>query len=174
MSVQGPCWVSQGLGGRGPVPWAGCNPQLPCVPTEGEELAGGSEGAGFPPQKPQCTEQVKTAPEGPPAEPHCWPAATTPHIGTEPTGGQGKAFERSPVLGRAHDQQPGWAFQQKCLPPLEGWKVLAGWGLGEGPVVRYGQGRPRLKSLVGARCRERVRRGAPESPSFHPQLHRGK
>ncbi|XP_016059787.1 PREDICTED: calcineurin-binding protein cabin-1 [Miniopterus natalensis] len=63
-------------------------PSMASLGPEGEELAGGSEGAGFPPQKPQCTEQVKTAPEGPPAEPHCWPAATTPHIGTEPTGGQ--------------------------------------------------------------------------------------
>ncbi|KAM5310727.1 calcineurin-binding protein cabin-1 isoform 2-T2 [Glossophaga mutica] len=55
---------------------------------EGEEPAGGAEGASFPPQEPQGSEQVKTAPVGPPAEPHCWPTEATPHAGTEPTCSQ--------------------------------------------------------------------------------------
>lgn len=65
----------------------------PRVPTEGEEPAGGAEGANFPPQEPQCAEQVKTAPQGPPAEPHGWPVTAAPLPGAEPTGGQGKASE---------------------------------------------------------------------------------
>lgn len=57
-----------------------------------EELAGeGAEGTGFPPQEPPSSEQVKTAPEGPPAEPHCWPAEATSRTGTEPTCSQGSS-----------------------------------------------------------------------------------
>lgn len=66
------------------------NLQPSCVPTEGEELAGAAEGMGFPPQEPLCSEQVKTVPESPSAEPHCWPTEPTPRTGTEPTCSQGK------------------------------------------------------------------------------------
>ncbi|XP_037014616.2 calcineurin-binding protein cabin-1 isoform X2 [Artibeus jamaicensis] len=67
---------------------------------EGEEPAGGAEGTSFPPQEPQCSEQVKTAPEGPPAEPHCWPAEAAPHTGTEPTCSQ-VASSKAPSSGSA-------------------------------------------------------------------------
>ncbi|XP_023502487.2 calcineurin-binding protein cabin-1 isoform X1 [Equus caballus] len=63
-------------------------PSMASLSPEGEELAGGAEGASFPPQEPQCREQVKMAPEGPPAEPRCWPAEATPRTGTEPTCSQ--------------------------------------------------------------------------------------
>lgn len=63
-------------------------PSMASLGPEGEELAGGAEGTGYLPQEPQCTEQVKTAPEGLPAETHCWPAEATPHTGTEPACSQ--------------------------------------------------------------------------------------
>nr|KAF6275241.1 calcineurin binding protein 1 [Pipistrellus kuhlii] len=64
---------------------------------EGEELAGRAEGAGLPPPEPQCAEPVKTAPQGPPAEPHGWPAAAAPRPGAEPAGGQaGETARLSP------------------------------------------------------------------------------
>ncbi|XP_029778421.1 calcineurin-binding protein cabin-1 isoform X3 [Suricata suricatta] len=55
---------------------------------EGEELAGGAEGTGFPPQEPLSSEQVKTVSEGPVAEPHCWPSESAPRTGAEPTCSQ--------------------------------------------------------------------------------------
>lgn len=105
--------------GRGSVPQAegGCNPQPPCVRTEGEELAGEAEGAGYPPQEPQCSGQVKTAPEGLPAEPHCWPVEATPRTDSEPTCSQGKAFGSTPAPAPWPAARVG--FQQRCLPPLE-------------------------------------------------------
>ncbi|XP_058387926.1 calcineurin-binding protein cabin-1 isoform X5 [Diceros bicornis minor] len=63
-------------------------PSMASLGPEGKELAGGAEGTSFLPQEPQCSEQVKTAPEGPPAEPHCWPPEATPQTGTEPTCNQ--------------------------------------------------------------------------------------
>lgn len=63
-------------------------PSMASLGPEGEELAGRAEGTGYLPQEPQCSEQVKTAPEGLPAEPHCWPAEATPHTGTEPACSQ--------------------------------------------------------------------------------------
>ncbi|KAF6080660.1 calcineurin binding protein 1 [Phyllostomus discolor] len=77
---------------------------------EGEEPAGGAEGASFPPQEPPCSEQVKTAPEGPPAEPHCWPAEATPHTGSEPTCSQ-VASSKAPGSGSAQPPEghPGKA-----------------------------------------------------------------
>lgn len=60
-------------------------PSMASLGPEGEELAGGAEGTGC---LPQCSEQVKTAPEGLPTEPHCWPAEATPHTGTEPACSQ--------------------------------------------------------------------------------------
>ncbi|XP_057600763.1 calcineurin-binding protein cabin-1 isoform X3 [Hippopotamus amphibius kiboko] len=59
-------------------------PSMSSLGPEGEELAGGAEGTGFPPQEPRCSEQVKTAPEDAPAEPHCWPAEAAPRTGVEP------------------------------------------------------------------------------------------
>uniref|UniRef100_A0A4W2HIL4 Calcineurin binding protein 1 n=1 Tax=Bos indicus x Bos taurus TaxID=30522 RepID=A0A4W2HIL4_BOBOX len=49
-----------------------------------EEPAGGAEGPGFPPQEPQDSEHVKTAPEGPAAE-------AAPRTGAQPACSQGKA-----------------------------------------------------------------------------------
>nr|XP_019565887.1 PREDICTED: calcineurin-binding protein cabin-1 [Rhinolophus sinicus] len=63
-------------------------PSMASLGPEGEELAGGAEGSSYLPQEPQCSEQVKTAPEGLPAEPHCWPAEATPHTGMEPACSQ--------------------------------------------------------------------------------------
>ncbi|XP_032954468.1 calcineurin-binding protein cabin-1 isoform X4 [Rhinolophus ferrumequinum] len=63
-------------------------PSMASLGPEGEELAGGADGTSYLPQEPQCSEQVKTAPEGLPAEPHCWPAEATPHTGTEPACSQ--------------------------------------------------------------------------------------
>ncbi|XP_060051228.1 calcineurin-binding protein cabin-1 isoform X2 [Erinaceus europaeus] len=53
----------------------------------GGELAGGAEGTG-PAQKLGHSGQVKTAPESPPAELHCWPAEPPPLEGAEPTSSQ--------------------------------------------------------------------------------------
>uniref|UniRef100_A0A8C3W1J3 Calcineurin binding protein 1 n=1 Tax=Catagonus wagneri TaxID=51154 RepID=A0A8C3W1J3_9CETA len=79
-----------------------------------EELTGGAEGTGFPSQEPRSSEQVKTAPEGPPAEPHCWPAEATPRTGTEPTCSQVR-----PQQGRATSpaQPPGSTPQASCKVP---------------------------------------------------------
>uniref|UniRef100_A0A8C7BQ85 Calcineurin binding protein 1 n=1 Tax=Neovison vison TaxID=452646 RepID=A0A8C7BQ85_NEOVI len=63
-------------------------PSMVSLGPEGEELAGAAEGMGFPPQEPLCSEQVKTVPESPSAEPHCWPTDPTPRTGTEPTCSQ--------------------------------------------------------------------------------------
>ncbi|XP_045675715.1 LOW QUALITY PROTEIN: calcineurin-binding protein cabin-1 [Phyllostomus hastatus] len=77
---------------------------------EGEEPARAAEGASCPPQEPPCSEQVKTAPEGPPAEPHCWPAEATPHTGSEPTCSQ-VASSKAPGGGSAQPPEghPGKA-----------------------------------------------------------------
>ncbi|XP_053783743.1 calcineurin-binding protein cabin-1 isoform X4 [Desmodus rotundus] len=87
--------------------------------SEGEELAGGAEGASFPPQEPQCSEQVKTAPEGPPAEPHCWPAEATTHTGTEPTCSQ-VASCKAPSSGSAQPPEghPGKAEPSRAKSRL--------------------------------------------------------
>ncbi|XP_015981616.2 calcineurin-binding protein cabin-1 isoform X1 [Rousettus aegyptiacus] len=63
-------------------------PSMASLGPEREELAGGAEGAGYPPEEPPCSEPVKTAPEDPQAELHRWPAEGAPHIGTEPTCSQ--------------------------------------------------------------------------------------
>ncbi|XP_044235889.1 calcineurin-binding protein cabin-1 isoform X3 [Ursus arctos] len=63
-------------------------PSMISLGPEGEELAGGAEGMGFPPQEPLHSEQVKTVPESPSTEPHCWPTEPTPRPGTEPTCSQ--------------------------------------------------------------------------------------
>lgn len=63
-------------------------PSMASLGPEGEELAGGAEGTSLPPQEPLHGEQVKAAPEGPPAEPHCWPTEATPQPGTEPACSQ--------------------------------------------------------------------------------------
>ncbi|XP_025838469.1 calcineurin-binding protein cabin-1 isoform X2 [Vulpes vulpes] len=63
-------------------------PNMVSLGPEGEELAGGAEGMGFPPQEPLHSEQVKTVPESPSAEPHCWSTEPTPRTGAEPTCSQ--------------------------------------------------------------------------------------
>uniref|UniRef100_A0A8C9DKL5 Calcineurin-binding protein cabin-1 n=1 Tax=Prolemur simus TaxID=1328070 RepID=A0A8C9DKL5_PROSS len=68
-------------------------PSMASLGPEGEELARVAEGAGFSPQEPRHSQQVKTAPTGAPAEPHCWPAEAAPRTGTEPTCSQGLSWE---------------------------------------------------------------------------------
>ncbi|XP_054448801.1 calcineurin-binding protein cabin-1 [Pteronotus mesoamericanus] len=87
-------------------------PSTASLGPEGEELGGRAEGASFPPQEPQCSEQVKMAPEGPPAEPHCWPAEAAPHAGTEPTCSQ-VASSKVPSSGSA---QPPEDHQGQAEP----------------------------------------------------------
>ncbi|XP_057600764.1 calcineurin-binding protein cabin-1 isoform X4 [Hippopotamus amphibius kiboko] len=70
-------------------------PSMSSLGPEGEELAGGAEGTGFPPQEPRCSEQVKTAPEDAPAEPHCWPAEAAPRTGVEPACSPGSISEET-------------------------------------------------------------------------------
>ncbi|XP_066221590.1 calcineurin-binding protein cabin-1 isoform X1 [Saccopteryx leptura] len=77
-----------------------------------EELAGGAESPGCPSQEPQCSEQVKTTPEGLPAEPHCWQAETTPPTGTEPTCSQ-VASSKVPSSGST---QPPEGYPGKAEP----------------------------------------------------------
>eukprot|EP00069_Balaena_mysticetus_P008670 bmy_19813T0 len=98
-------------------------PSMSSLGPEGEELAGGAEGTGFLPQEPRCSEQVKTAPEGPPAEPHCWPAEAAPQTGAEPTCSQvasskvpsgGSAQPPEGHLGKA---EPGRA-KSRLLPNM--------------------------------------------------------
>nr|XP_012309554.1 calcineurin-binding protein cabin-1 isoform X2 [Aotus nancymaae] len=63
-------------------------PSMASLGPEGEELARVAEGTGFPPQEPQRSPQVKTAPTSSPEEPHCWPTEAAPGTGTEPTCSQ--------------------------------------------------------------------------------------
>ncbi|XP_064337098.1 calcineurin-binding protein cabin-1 isoform X1 [Camelus dromedarius] len=89
----------------------------------GEELAGGAEGTGLPPQEPRCSEQGKTAPEAPPAEPHCWPAEATPQTGAEPTCSQGASSKvpsggsAQPPEGHPVKAEPGRA-KSRLLPNM--------------------------------------------------------
>ncbi|XP_027779006.2 calcineurin-binding protein cabin-1 isoform X1 [Marmota flaviventris] len=68
-------------------------PNVASLGPEGEELAGVAESTGFPLQEPRRSQQVKTAPTGPPVEPHCWPTEATPQIGAEPTCSQAASSE---------------------------------------------------------------------------------
>ncbi|XP_032112544.1 calcineurin-binding protein cabin-1 isoform X4 [Sapajus apella] len=63
-------------------------PSMASLGPEGEELARVAEGTGFPPQEPQRSPQVKTAPASSPEEPHCWPTEAAPGTGAEPTCSQ--------------------------------------------------------------------------------------
>ncbi|KAM8818411.1 calcineurin-binding protein cabin-1 isoform 2-T2 [Rhynchonycteris naso] len=84
-----------------------------------EELAGGAEGPGCLSQEPQCSEQVKTAPKGLPAEPHCWQAETTAHTGTEPSCSQ-VASSKVPSSGSAQPPEghPGKAEPSRAKSRL--------------------------------------------------------
>uniref|UniRef100_A0A8C0P544 Calcineurin binding protein 1 n=1 Tax=Canis lupus familiaris TaxID=9615 RepID=A0A8C0P544_CANLF len=75
-------------------------PSMVSLGPEGEELAGGAEGMGFPPQEPLHSEQVKTVPESPSAEPHCWPTEPAPRTGAEPTCSQEGKLRPKPGKGR--------------------------------------------------------------------------
>ncbi|XP_053061886.1 calcineurin-binding protein cabin-1 isoform X3 [Acinonyx jubatus] len=67
---------------------AEATPSMTSLGPDGEELAGGAEGTGFTPQEPLHGEQVKTVPDNPSAEPHCWPPEAAPRTGAEPTCSQ--------------------------------------------------------------------------------------
>uniref|UniRef100_A0A667HEQ5 Calcineurin-binding protein cabin-1 n=1 Tax=Lynx canadensis TaxID=61383 RepID=A0A667HEQ5_LYNCA len=67
---------------------AEATPSMTSLGPEGEELAGGAEGTGFTLQEPLHGEQVKTVPDSPSAEPHCWPPEAAPRTGAEPTCSQ--------------------------------------------------------------------------------------
>ncbi|XP_034845130.1 calcineurin-binding protein cabin-1 isoform X2 [Mirounga leonina] len=90
---------------------------------EGEELAGGAEGLGFPPQEPLRSEQVKTIPESPSAEPHCWPTEPVPRTGAEPTCSQvtsskvPSGVSAQPPEGPPSKAEPGRA-KSRLLPSM--------------------------------------------------------
>lgn len=90
---------------------------------EGEELAGGAEGLGFPPQEPLCSEQVKTIPESPSAEPHCWPTEPASRTGAEPTCSQvtsskvPSSASAQPPEGPPGKAEPGRA-KSRLLPSM--------------------------------------------------------
>lgn len=91
-------------------------PSMASLGPEAEELAGGAEGAGYLPQEPQCSEQVKT-------DPHCWPAEATPCTGTEPACSQ-VASSTVPSSGSAQPPEghPGKAepsrVKSRLLPNM--------------------------------------------------------
>nr|XP_054366393.1 calcineurin-binding protein cabin-1 isoform X2 [Mirounga angustirostris] len=90
---------------------------------EGEELAGVAEGLGFPPQEPLRSEQVKTIPESPSAEPHCWPTEPVPRTGAEPTCSQvtsskvPSGVSAQPPEGPPSKAEPGRA-KSRLLPSM--------------------------------------------------------
>ncbi|XP_032165958.1 calcineurin-binding protein cabin-1 isoform X4 [Mustela erminea] len=98
-------------------------PSMVSLGPEGEELAGAAEGMGFPPQEPLCSEQVKTVPESPSAEPHCWPTEPTPRTGTEPTCSQvtsskvPSSVSAQPPEGPPGKAEPGRA-KSRLLPSM--------------------------------------------------------
>ncbi|XP_047617863.1 calcineurin-binding protein cabin-1 isoform X4 [Phacochoerus africanus] len=98
-------------------------PEATSLDPEEELTGGGAEGTGFPPQEPPSSEQVKTAPEGPPAEPHCWPTEATPRTGTEPTCSQGSSCKvpsggsAQPPEGHLGKTEPGRA-KSRLLPNM--------------------------------------------------------
>nr|XP_035123413.2 calcineurin-binding protein cabin-1 isoform X1 [Callithrix jacchus]XP_035123421.2 calcineurin-binding protein cabin-1 isoform X1 [Callithrix jacchus]XP_054095464.1 calcineurin-binding protein cabin-1 isoform X1 [Callithrix jacchus]XP_054095468.1 calcineurin-binding protein cabin-1 isoform X1 [Callithrix jacchus] len=63
-------------------------PSMASLGPEGEELARVAEGTSFPPQEPQRSPQVKTAPTSSLEEPHCWPTEAAPGTDAEPTCSQ--------------------------------------------------------------------------------------
>uniref|UniRef100_A0A452T8A4 Calcineurin binding protein 1 n=1 Tax=Ursus maritimus TaxID=29073 RepID=A0A452T8A4_URSMA len=98
-------------------------PSMISLGPEGEELAGGAEGMGFPPQEPLHSEQVKTVPESPSTEPHCWPTEPTPRPGTEPTCSQVTSSKvpsgasAQPPEGPPSKAEPGRA-KSRLLPSM--------------------------------------------------------
>ncbi|XP_062941972.1 calcineurin-binding protein cabin-1 isoform X2 [Cynocephalus volans] len=72
---------------------------------EGEELAGAAE-------EPRHSHQVKTAPAGPSAEPHCWPAEAASQTGTEPTCSQASSSK----VSSGGSAQPPEGHQGKAEP----------------------------------------------------------
>ncbi|XP_077631332.1 calcineurin-binding protein cabin-1 isoform X2 [Crocuta crocuta] len=91
---------------------AEATPSMTSLGPEGEELAGGAEGTGFPPQEPLRSEQVNTVPEGPVAESHCWPTEAAPRTGAEPTCSQ----VTSPKVPSGASAQPSEAPPSKAEP----------------------------------------------------------
>ncbi|XP_012604714.1 calcineurin-binding protein cabin-1 isoform X1 [Microcebus murinus] len=87
-------------------------PSMASLGPEGEELARVAEGAGFSPQEPRRSQQVKSAPTGAPAEPHCWPVEAAPRTGTEPTCSQATT-SKVPSSGSA---QPPEGHSGKAEP----------------------------------------------------------
>ncbi|XP_043413809.1 calcineurin-binding protein cabin-1 isoform X1 [Prionailurus bengalensis] len=102
---------------------AEATPSMTSLGPEGEELAGGAEGTGFTPQEPLHGEQVKTVPDSPSAEPHCWPPEAAPRTGAEPTCSQvtsskvpSGASAQSPE-GPPNKAEPGRA-KSRLLPSM--------------------------------------------------------
>ncbi|XP_073916909.1 calcineurin-binding protein cabin-1 isoform X2 [Castor canadensis] len=86
---------------------------------EGEELAEVAEGTSCPPQEPQHNQQVKMAPTGSPAEPHCWPVEAAAQSGTEPTCSQATS-SKVPSSGSAQPPEghPGKAEPSRAKSRL--------------------------------------------------------
>lgn len=82
---------------------------------------------------------MKTAPEDPQAELHCWPAEAVPHIGTEPTCSQGKGGGSSPAPPPLASSQGGLSSRGASLTRKggRGWQVGA-WG-GPGGEIEGGE-----------------------------------
>uniref|UniRef100_A0ABI7ZGB5 Calcineurin-binding protein cabin-1 MEF2-binding domain-containing protein n=1 Tax=Felis catus TaxID=9685 RepID=A0ABI7ZGB5_FELCA len=102
---------------------AEATPSMTSLGPDGEELAGGAEGTGFTPQEPLHGEQVKTVPDSPSAEPHCWPPEAAPRTGAEPTCSQvtsskvpSGASAQSPE-GPPNKAEPGRA-KSRLLPSM--------------------------------------------------------
>ncbi|XP_077730650.1 calcineurin-binding protein cabin-1 isoform X2 [Canis aureus] len=93
-------------------------PSMVSLGPEGEELAGGAEGMGFPPQEPLHSEQVKTVPESPSAEPHCWPTEPAPRTGAEPTCSQVTSSKVPSSASAQPAEGPPGKAKSRLLPSM--------------------------------------------------------
>nr|XP_055178023.1 calcineurin-binding protein cabin-1 isoform X3 [Nyctereutes procyonoides] len=93
-------------------------PSIVSLGPEGEELAGGAEGMGFPPQEPLHSEQVKTVPESPSAEPHCWPTEPAPRTGAEPTCSQVTSSKVPSSASAQPAEAPPGKAKSRLLPSM--------------------------------------------------------
>ncbi|CAK7314475.1 Calcineurin-binding protein cabin-1 [Vulpes lagopus] len=93
-------------------------PNMVSLGPEGEELAGGAEGTGFPPQEPLHSEQVKTVPESPSAEPHCWSTEPTPRTGAEPTCSQVTSSKVPSSASAQPAEGPPGKAKSRLLPSM--------------------------------------------------------
>lgn len=73
---------------------------------------------GFPPQEPLHSEQVKTVPESPSAEPHCWPTEPAPRTGAEPTCSQVTSSKVPSSASAQPAEAPPGKAKSRLLPSM--------------------------------------------------------